>query len=145
MKSVFNKLLLLLCALCLLLSLTGCERADYVKAVEVYNTGDFAQAQQMFLALEDYENSAALAKRCQYHLAVDIYRKGDFQNAIPALEVSDWEICRAEAGYRNYTVSTLEMLARQYPGAQLHQLLFYPFIPSLYISAVKDCCLAFCH
>ena len=31
------------------------------------------------------------------------------------------------------------------PGAQLHQLLFYPFIPSLYISAVKDCCLAFCH
>lgn len=36
------------------------------------------------------------------------------------LEVSDWEIARAVAGHRNYTVLTLEMLAQSYPGARLY-------------------------
>ena len=39
---------------------------------------------------------------------------------IPQLTVSDWEIRRAQAGQANYTVSTLEMLAGEYPGAQLY-------------------------
>ena len=36
------------------------------------------------------------------------------------LTVSGWEVAQAEQGKRNYTVLTLEMLARQYPGAQLY-------------------------
>ena len=36
------------------------------------------------------------------------------------LEVSGWEIAQAEAGKRNYTVLTLEMLARENPGARLY-------------------------
>ena len=39
---------------------------------------------------------------------------------IPQLEVSGWEIAQAEAGKRNYTVLTVEKLARDYPGAQLY-------------------------
>lgn len=39
---------------------------------------------------------------------------------VPQLEVSDWEIRRAEQGFRNYTVNTLEMLASQNAGAQLY-------------------------
>ena len=42
------------------------------------------------------------------------------QGAVPQLEVSGWEIAQAEAGQRNYTVLTVEMLAREYPGAQLY-------------------------
>ena len=42
------------------------------------------------------------------------------QGNIPQLEVSGWEIAQAEAGQRNYTVLTVEMLAREYPGAQLY-------------------------
>ena len=38
----------------------------------------------------------------------------------PQLEVSSWEIAQAEAGRRNYTVLTVEMLARQNPGAALY-------------------------
>lgn len=34
----------------------------------------------------------------------------------PQLAISDWEIQR---GGRNYTIDTVEMLGRQYPGAQL--------------------------
>ena len=40
--------------------------------------------------------------------------------AARALHVSTWEIEQAAAGRRNYTVLTLEMLARQYPGAELY-------------------------
>ena len=38
----------------------------------------------------------------------------------PQLEVSSWEIAQAKAGRRNYTVLTVEKLARDYPGAQLY-------------------------
>ena len=38
----------------------------------------------------------------------------------PEIEVSGWEIRQAEAGERNYTVLTLEMLAARYPGARLY-------------------------
>ena len=42
------------------------------------------------------------------------------EKAIPALEVSGWEVAQAAAGNRNYSVLTVEMLARKYPGAQLY-------------------------
>ena len=38
----------------------------------------------------------------------------------PPVEVSSWEVEQAAAGRRNYTVLTLEMLARANPGAQLY-------------------------
>ena len=38
----------------------------------------------------------------------------------PPVEVSGWEVAQAAAGRRNYTVLTLEMLARENPGAQLY-------------------------
>ena len=39
---------------------------------------------------------------------------------MPPLEVSGWEVAQAAAGSRNYTVLTLEMLARKNPGAVLY-------------------------
>ena len=40
--------------------------------------------------------------------------------AVLQLEVSGWEVAQAEAGRRNYTVLTVEMLAQEHPGAQLY-------------------------
>ena len=40
--------------------------------------------------------------------------------AVPQVEICGWEIAQAEAGNRNYTVLTVEMLARKYPDAQLY-------------------------
>ena len=40
--------------------------------------------------------------------------------AVPQVEICGWEIEQAEAGNRNYTVLTVEMLARKYPDAQLY-------------------------
>ncbi len=42
------------------------------------------------------------------------------EDAIPALEVSGWEVAQAEAGNRNYTVLTVEKLAEENPGVQLY-------------------------
>ena len=39
---------------------------------------------------------------------------------LPRIAVSDWEIRQAADGRRNYTVLTLEMLARTYPDAVLY-------------------------
>lgn len=40
--------------------------------------------------------------------------------AVPQLEVCGWEVEQAAQGKRNYTVLTLEMLARENPGAELY-------------------------
>ena len=45
---------------------------------------------------------------------------GEPGSTVPQLEVSSWEIEQAEAGHRNYTVLTVEKLAREAPGAQLY-------------------------
>ena len=50
----------------------------------------------------------------------EAFRALEHSGVVPTLEISDWEIRRAEAGHRNYTFSTLEMLAQRYPGAQLY-------------------------
>lgn len=39
---------------------------------------------------------------------------------LPELTVSDWEIRRAAEGVPNYSVDTLRMLAREYPGEELY-------------------------
>ena len=48
------------------------------------------------------------------------FRALEGQGSVPQLEVSGWEVAQAEAGNRNYTVLTVEKLAREYPGAQLY-------------------------
>lgn len=119
MKNVYKKIALLLCALCLLLALTGCDRADYVAAVEVYNTGDYAQARDLFLALEDYEDSAELAKRCEYHLAVAIYSEGKFEEAIAALEkLGDYEDSLALITHSKYQIALQLKDSRDHDAAE---------------------------
>ena len=48
------------------------------------------------------------------------FRALEAEGAVPALCVSGWEVEQAARGRRNYTVLTLEMLARTYPEAELY-------------------------
>ena len=48
------------------------------------------------------------------------FRALEAEGAVPALCVSGWEVEQAALGRRNYTVLTLEMLARENPGAILY-------------------------
>ena len=48
------------------------------------------------------------------------FRALEAEGAVPALCVSGWAVGQAALGRRNYTVLTLEMLARTYPEAELY-------------------------
>lgn len=48
------------------------------------------------------------------------FRALEAEGVVPALCVSGWEVEQAALGRRNYTVLTLEMLARTYPEAELY-------------------------
>ncbi len=114
-----KRIIISLIALCLMLSLTGCERADYVKAVGIYNEGDFIQARQMFLELGEYEDSRDLLKRCDYHLAVQLYKDGKFPEAIQALEkLGQYEDCPALITHSRYQIALQLLESRDYDAAE---------------------------
>lgn len=84
MKSHFVKrasVLVLLCAL--LFSLTGCDRLDYRKAVGLYNNRSYDAAAEIFYALGDYKDSAALHMDSQYWAALELAEAGDYSRALP--------------------------------------------------------------
>lgn len=69
-------------ALCLvLLALTGCDSSDYKKATDLYEAGDYQAAAEMFDALGEYEDSAAMAQKSWYGAAKALYDGGDFEGA----------------------------------------------------------------
>lgn len=61
--------------------LAGCDSMDYKEAMELYDAGRYSAAEAIFLELEDYEDSAEMAKRCRYMMAKDLYREGDYKGA----------------------------------------------------------------
>ena len=94
MKSVFQKLAALVLVLLLVLSMTGCDKLDYRDAVDLYNARNYKAAAELFYALGDYKDSAALYTRCHYWMAVDLMEAGRYQEALPRfVELSDYEDC----------------------------------------------------
>ena len=78
----------------LMVSLTGCDALDYRDAIDLYNSGDYAQAAEIFAELGDFEDSTRLEKLSRYWIAVDTMQSGDYEAAIPLLEVmGSYEDC----------------------------------------------------
>ncbi len=65
------------------------------------------------------QTAAPAALRLEMCQCFRTLAQGD-QAVAPELEISSWELDQAQAGRRNYTVLTVEMLARQNPGAALY-------------------------
>ena len=64
-----------------MLSAAGCSMIDYKKAEKLRNDGDYAAAQEMYIALGDYKDSAELADECGYQIAKAAYDSGDYETA----------------------------------------------------------------
>lgn len=84
--------------LCIILTLvwvlSGCDSSDYKKAMELYDTGSYEDACEIFTELGDYENSAEMAFRCRYEMAMDVYEAGDYGRALEMFtELGDHEKC----------------------------------------------------
>ena len=70
----------------LMVSMTGCDALDYRDAIDLYNSGNYAQAAEIFEQLGDFEDSAHLKTLCRYWIAVDTMESGDYAAAISLLE-----------------------------------------------------------
>lgn len=100
MKKHFSFLLILL----IVLPLCACSASDYEAAEDLRNAGDYAAAQEAFLALGDYKDSEQLAADCGYQVAYGLFEQGDYEAAADAYralgEYSDSAEQVQECGYR---------------------------------------------
>lgn len=67
--------------LTLALSLCGCDRADYKKAMAAYEADDYETARAIFAELGDYEDSPKMVNECDYWMALGYMEAGDYQQA----------------------------------------------------------------
>lgn len=76
-----KKILSVLLIAAFMLSASGCSLIDYKKAEKLRTDGDYAAAQEMYIALGDYKDSAELADECGYQLAKAAYDSRDYETA----------------------------------------------------------------
>ena len=81
MKKTMKNLALVLLIAALMLTVTGCSASDYKTATQLMKSGDAAAASEMFKALGDYKDSAALAVACDYTVAKNTYDAGEYEKA----------------------------------------------------------------
>ena len=81
MKKTIKNLALMLLIAALMLTVTGCSASDYKTATQLMKSGDAAAASEMFKALGDYKDSAALAVACDYAVAKNTYDAGEYEKA----------------------------------------------------------------
>ena len=80
-EKTIKKLSLVLLIAALMLTGTGCSASDYKTATQLMKSGDAAAASEMFKALGDYKDSAALAVACDYTVAKNTYDAGEYEKA----------------------------------------------------------------
>lgn len=76
-----KRLLCLLGALVLVLSLYGCRQKDYELAQTLYTAGNYKAAREIFSSLGGYEDSAKMVTACGYGMAKDAYNAGELERA----------------------------------------------------------------
>lgn len=92
MKSTFKSFFVILLVCSLTLSMSGCDKLDYRKAIKLYNAGSYEVAADMFYGLEDYEDSKELYTSCQYWIAANLAQQGHYEEALPRfLELGEYE------------------------------------------------------
>lgn len=89
---IFRALVSVLLVCTLVFSMTGCEKLDYRRAIELYNAGKFEAAGELFDSLGEYEDCPALYADCQYWIAATLAEQGDFEEALPRfVELGNYE------------------------------------------------------
>lgn len=72
MKKVFKNIVAGTLLLSLVFTLSGCgEKKKYDEAMNLYNSGDFRAAANIFEELGTYEDSETMLQSCEYELTVD--------------------------------------------------------------------------
>lgn len=89
-----KKLLAIVLVLCLGVGLCACDKQDYAKAQAAYEAGKYEEAQALFAALGDYEDSAEMAKKSSYMQGRQLMEQGQYAQAITIFEaLGEYEDC----------------------------------------------------
>lgn len=98
-----KKILSVILALALMVSLCACDSMDYKKALSAYEAGNYQEARAMFEELGDYENSADMVTACDYQLACQLLEDGKYEEAISAFTaLGDFEDSKARLQEATY-------------------------------------------
>lgn len=127
-----NKLFAILLVAASVVLLTACDSGDYKKATNLYNSGQFKEAADLFESLGDYEDSADMLLICRYEEANQLMNEGKYEDAAAIYEsiigYSDAADKLAEANskitYEKYG-DVIDLLAKEafyYNGGSSNQL-----------------------
>ncbi len=83
--NIKKTIIAVLCAAAFM-SLSGCDSQDYNVAMEMMVNHQWTEAREMFVALEDYKDSANLLTECDYNIALGVMENGDYEEAIAKFE-----------------------------------------------------------
>ena len=81
-----KKLISIILALSIAFSLVGCDSSDYKKGLELYEQGEYSNAQLIFEGLGDYKDSMQMVKACYYEKALKYAKEQDFMLALELME-----------------------------------------------------------
>ena len=116
-----KKLLALLLACTLVLSLTGCDKLDYRKAIDLYNRQKYDAAAEAFALLDGYEDSGKMITLSNYWAAIDLMEAGKFPEALPRfIKLGDYEDSAQRITECTYQIALEEFEAGNYHDAQIH-------------------------
>ena len=119
MKSRLSKFLALILVCTLLVSLTGCDKLDYRKAIELYNRRDYDAAAEAFAQLDGYEDSGNMITRSNYWAAIDLMEAGKFTEALPRfIKLGNFEDSALRVTECKYQIALQEFEAANYVEAQ---------------------------
>lgn len=114
-----KKLLALLLVCVLVFSLTGCDKLDYGKAVDLFNRGKYDAAIDAFYELGDYEDSKALFTLSHYWAAIQRMEAGKYSEALPRfLKLGDYEDSAQRATECRYQIAVAEFEAGNFHDAR---------------------------
>jgi len=114
-----KKLLALLLVCTLVLSLTGCDKLDYGKAVDLFNRGKYDAAIDAFYELGDYEDSKELFTLSHYWAAIQRMEAGNYAEALPRfIKLGAYEDSAQRATECAYQMALAEFEAGNFGDAQ---------------------------
>lgn len=116
-----KKLLALFLVCVLVFSLSGCDKLDYGKAVDLFNHGKYDAASDAFYELGDYEDSAELFTLSHYWAAIQRMEEGNYAEALPRfLKLGDYEDSAQRAIECTYQMAVGEFEVGNFSDAQNH-------------------------
>lgn len=77
-----KKIVALLLVLTMALALCGCSSSDYKKAQEMFEQGQYEEAQAIFESLGDYEDSKEQASNCKVKISIGLFDEVGFFDPI---------------------------------------------------------------